>query len=191
MLLLFLLCALHSGSDRYYLKRSAGFSSCGKDIFYYFGFKRAFSLIRFCLCFYSVKLLLLLFSLLPFAFTVTALSATLQKGSMSLAVFKIMLVFCALLLVHGLVFFIRLSSFLFLCDYSFVTGRFKDVRSIIAFSYNSMKHNRKKVLRRKLSFIPWLLSCIFLLPAGFVRSYYRQSMADIAADLIERHLQKP
>ncbi len=190
LILLFLLCAFRSGSDRYYLKKAAGFHSDGGDVFHYLRGKKALKLISFYLSLYSVKLLLALFSFLPFIVAFVVLRNITLGGSMSLAAFKIMLILCAVLFVHGAVFYFRFNSFLFPARYCFVTGNFKSIKNLIAFSYLCMKGNRKKVFKRKLSFIPWFFSCVFLLPAGFVRSYYNQSMADIAADLIEKHLQK-
>lgn len=190
MLLLLLFCAFRSGSDRYYLKKAAGLSSGGKDVLYYLRGRNILSLVSFYLCLYSVKLILFLLSFLPFFTALYFALGVGPKHNMSLAVFKIGLLLCAALFVHGAVLFVRLNSFLFPARYCFVTGNFKSISRLISFSYLCMQGNRKRVFRRKLSFIPWFLSCVFLLPAGFVRSYYNQSMADIAADLIEKHLQK-
>ncbi len=190
MIILFLLCAFRSGSDRYYLKKAAGYYSDGRDVFYYFGVKRAVRLIRFYLSFYFVKLTVALFSVFPFIIAFITLHNITVRGGMSFAAFKIMLILCIALLIHGIAFFFRLNSFLFPARYCFITGSFKSLKGILLFSYRCMRENRKKVFRRKLSFIPWFFSCVFLLPVGFVRSYYNQAMADIAADLIEKHLQK-
>lgn len=191
MLLLFFLCAFRSGSDRYYLKKASGYHSDGKDVFYYFNMKRAAELIRFYLSVYSVRLLIIIFTFLPFAVTLAVFYNMALKGSVSFTAFRIMLILSAVLFVHGAVFFFRLNSFLFPARYCFVTGNFKSTKGLIGFSYQCMYGNRKKVFKRRLAFIPWFFSCILLVPVGFVRSYYNQSMADIAADLIEKHLQKP
>ena len=190
LVLLFLLCAFRSGSDRYYLKKAAGYRSGGSDVFYYFNGKRVGKLITFYLGLYSVKLIIIFFSFLPFTLNFTFLYHMSLRDGMSLAIFKIMLILSIVLFVHGTVFFFRLNSFLFPARYCFVTDNFKGIKNIVLFSYLCMKHSRKMVLKRKLSFMPWFFSCVFLLPAAFVRSYYNQSMADIAADLIEKHLQK-
>lgn len=190
MILLFLLCAFRSGSDRYYLKKSAGLRSDGSDVLFYLKLRNTVSLVLFNLCFYFIKLLLLAFSFLPFSICFFILFTMSQQGSMSLNLFRVGLLICGVLVVHGFVFFFRLNAYLFPVRYCFVTGNFSSLKELFIFSYRCMQNNRKRVFRRKLAFIPWFISCIFLLPIGFVRSYYHQSMADIAADLIEKHLQK-
>ena len=135
MVLLFLFWALHSGADRYYLKKSAGLHSDGRDIFYYLKLKNAVHLMSFYLCLYSLKLVLLVFSFLPFICTLLIAGSFSNADSVSLAVFKITIVLCAALFIHGLIFFIRLNSFLFMARYCFVTGRFKKIKNLFAFSF--------------------------------------------------------
>ena len=190
MILLFLLGAFRSGSDRYYLKKAAGFRSGGADVLYYFKPGNVVSLVLFNLCFYLIKVFLLVFSFLPFSVCVFIVITMGRQGSVSLNLFKTVFFIGCVLFVHGIVFFLRLNTFLFPARYCFTTGKFKNLKKLFVFSYMCMQDNRKTVFRKKLSFIPWFLSCVFLLPIGFVRSYYHQSMADVAADLIEKHLQK-
>lgn len=188
--MLFLFCAFRSGSDRYYLKKAAGFRADGRDVLHYISLKNAVALIRFNLCLFAVKLSLLLFFFAPAAVCLWVLFNMVRQGSVSLSLFSITAFTAVLLLAHGTVFFLRFNSFLFTARYCFVTGNFNSLKTLFLFSRRCMEQNRKRVLIKKLSFIPWFITCIFLLPIGFVRSYYHQSMADIAADLIEKHLQK-
>lgn len=190
MIILFLLCAFRSGSDRYYLKKAAGLRSGGGDVLFYLRPKKIAALIAFNLCFYALKLSLLLFSFLPFLLCLFAVLYSGGQGSVSLSLFRIYLFTGLLLFIFGTVFFLRLNSFLFAARYCFVSGNYTSIKGLFRFSYGCMQGNRKRVFIRKLSFIPWFISCVFLLPIGFVRGYYHQSMADIAADLIRKHLQK-
>ena len=190
MILLFLFFAFRSGSDRYYLKKAAGLRSGGRDVLYYIRLKNIGSLLLFNIFYYFLKLILLLFSFLPFVLCFLLLWKMCQQGVLSLNSFKAVDALCIVLFVYGIIFFFRFNSFLFPARYCFVTGNFLSFKRLFAFSYLCMQGNRKKVFFRRLSFIPWFMSCVFLLPIGFVRSYYHQSMADIAADLIQKHLQK-
>ena len=190
MLVLFLLCAFRSGSDRFYLKKAVGIRGNGSDVLYYVRLKNALKLMLFYLCFYSMKLALLLVSFLPFIGALSVAVFLLSQGGMSALIFTVLLVLSAVLFVHGAVFFLRFNSFFFLSRYCFVTGRFEKMRSLFRFSFACIQGNRRAVFLKKLSFIPWFFSCVLLLPISFVRSYYNQSMAYLAADLIEKHLQK-
>ena len=190
MLILFLLIAFRSGSDRYYLKKAAGLRSGGKDVLYYLRLKNIRGLLAFNLCLYALKLLILLFSFLPFSVCLSAFLYSGGQGSVSLSLLRISLFTELLLFLFGTVFFLRLNSFLFPARYCFASGNYKSIKGLFRFSYACMQGNRQRVFKRRLSFIPWFFSCVFLLPIGFVRAYYHQSMADIAADLIQKHLQK-
>lgn len=190
MLVLFLFCAFRSGSDRFYLKKAVGIRGSGGDVLYYVRAKNALRLVLFYLCFYSMKLALLVLSFLPFIVTVVFTALFISDGGVSAVVFTVLFFLSAALLVHGAVFFLRFNSFFFVSRYCFVTGRFAKMRDLFRFSFSCMQGNRRTVFFKKLSFIPWFFSCVLLLPISFVRSYYNQSMAYLAADLIERHLQK-
>ncbi len=190
MLVLFLICAFRSGSDRYYLKRAVGIRSDGRDVLYYIRAKNALRLILFYLCFYLMKLAVLFLSVSPFITVLLLTVSFVRGGGVSALVFFISAFLCGALFLHGTVFFLRFNSFFFAARYCFVTGRFTKLIPLFRFSFLCMQNNRRTVFLKKLSFIPWFFSCVLLLPISFVRSYYNQSMAILAADLIEKHLQK-
>jgi len=190
VLVLFLLCAFRSGSDRFYLKRAVGIRSDGRDVLYYVRVKNALRLVLFYLCFYSLKLAVLALSFLPFIAAVLFTGTFVSGGEASALIFTVLLLLCAVLFFHAAVFFLRFNSFFFVSRYCFVTGRFAKMRDLFRFSFSCMQGNRRTVFLKKLSFIPWFFSCVLLLPISFVRSYYNQSMAYLACDLIEKDLQK-
>ena len=190
MLVLFLICAFRSGSDRFYLKRAAGLRGEGSDVLYFVRAKNALRLVLFYLCFYSMKLALLFLSFLPFIAVLMFTASFLNATGASALIFTVLVLLCAALFLHGAVFFFRFNSFFFVSRYCFVTERFLRMRDLFRFSFWCMQGNRRRVFLKKLSFIPWFFSCVFLLPISFVRSYYNQTMAYLAADLIEKHLQK-
>lgn len=185
MLLLILFCAFRSGSDRFYLKRAAGFKAGGKDVFFYFKSKRLFTLIAFYLNFYLRKLLVIAFCFFPFLVTVLFLNRLLAGSVASKGLTWVLIAVSATFFVNGLVFFFRFNSFFFLARYYFVSGGYKTFRQLFSFSFKQMAGRRGEVFRKRLSFVPWFFSCILLLPISFVRSYYNQSMADLAAYLME------
>ena len=189
MLVLLLFCAFKSGADRYYLKKAAGLRAYGKDVFYYFGYKNIFRLVLFYLSLFTLKLLLLLFSFLPFIICAFTVNHLLNQGSISATLFNMLVIFTAVLFIHGLIFFFRFNSFLFIARYRFATGHPEKMKELFIFSFKCVEGKRREIFYKKLSFLPWVASCVLLLPIGFVRSYYSQSMAELAADLMKKHLQ--
>lgn len=188
MLVLFMICAFRSGSDRYYLKRAVGIEGDGRDVLYFIRLRKILRLLLFYVCLYCVKLVLLFLSFLPFIASVLLSGAFLYSKGASALAFTVLLIACAVLFVHGTVFFFRFNSFLFVSRYCFVTERFSKIRDLLRFSIVCMQGNRQRIFLKKLSFIPWFFSCVLLLPISFVRSYYNQTMASLAADLIEKRL---
>ena len=181
MILLILFCAFRSGADRFYLKRSAGFRAGGSDVFFYFKPRRLLILTAFYFNYYIRKLLVIAFCFLPFGVNVVFLNGLLSSEAPS----KALVFVAAAFFVNGFIFFFRFNSFFFLARYCFATGNYKSFRQLFYFSVRGMTGRRGEVFRKKLSFIPWFFSCVFLLPISFVRSYYNQTMADLAADLMK------
>lgn len=191
MTVLFLICAFRSGADRFYLKRAVGLKADGREVFYFFRFKNAFRLVSFYLCFYGLKLLVFAFSFAPLSALLIYTADRTYNRNFSAALFYVLIFTGAALFVFGLVFFIRLNSFFFLARYCFASENFYSLKRLFRFAFSCIVGKRRTVTVKKLSFIPWFLSCVFLLPISFVRSYYNQTMAQLAADLIEKHLQRP
>ncbi len=185
MLILFLLCAFKSGTDRFYLRKAEGFDARGKEVFFYFKPKNALSLVGFYFNLYSRKLLMLAVCFLPFAAVLLFLHSALRWGNFSLAAARVLVITALLLLADGVYFFIRLNGFFFLARYYFASGKYFNFRQLFSFSYKSIKDKKLTVLKKRLSFIGWFASCIFLLPVSFVRSHYNRSMAQLARDLME------
>lgn len=185
MLILFLLCAFKSGTDRFYLRKAEGFDTAGKEIFYYFRPKNALTLVAFYLGLYSRKLLIFLLCFLPSAAVLLFLAGRLEGGMLSYAAARVLLAAATVLFICGVYYFIRLNGFFFLARYYFASGKYFSYRQLFEFSFRLIRCRKMTVLKKRLSFIPWFASCIFLLPVSFVRSHYNRSMAELAYDLME------
>ena len=185
MLILALLGAFKSGSDRYYFKKAINVKTDGRDVFYYFRFKCFVKMAVFYLNLYARRFLILLFCMLPFVVCVGCFYSVVNAQTASLRLTAILIFTCAALFFCGAVFFFRLNSFLFLARYCFVSDEFETNRQIFAFSYHAMNRNRSRLFKRRMAFVPWFASCVFLLPISFVRSYYNQSMAELASEYLQ------
>ncbi len=185
MFILFLLCAFKSGSDRFYLKKAEGLSGTGKEVFYYFYPKNALSLLAFYLNLYTRKLMLFIICFAPsVAVTFFLMQRIVEKG-FSLYASVVLLLASAMLFFNGLYYFIRLNGFFFLARYYFASGKYFSYRQLFSFCGKLIKNKKAAVLKKRLSFIPWFVLCIFLLPVSLVRSHYNLSMAQLAHDLME------
>ncbi len=185
MLILFLLCAFKSGTDRFYLRKAEGFDTAGKEVFYYFRPKNALSLTAFYINLYSRKLFIFALCLLPSAAVLLFLLLRLEGGMFSYDAARVLLAAATVLFFCGVYYFIRLNGFFFLARYYFASGKYFTYRQLFAFSYRLIGSSKMTVLKKRLSFVPWFASCIFLLPVSFVRSHYNRSMAQLAHDLME------
>lgn len=185
MLILFFLCAFRSGTDRFYLRRAEGFDSAGREVFYYFRPKNALSLTAFYFSLYSRKLVFFILCFLPSASVIIYLNSRISDGGFSFDAVCVLLAASTVLFFSGAYYFIRLNGFFFLARYYFASDKYFTLRQLFSFSYECVKDKKMTVLKKRLSFIPWFASCIFLLPVSFVRSHYNRSMAELAYDLME------
>lgn len=185
MLLIFLLCAFRSGTDRYYLKKALGESVRGRDVLFYFRPENVPSLVRFYLCLWARRLVNLLLCFFPALLTLSGLFYYVLYGRASLRVSMLLFFSVLLLCANGFVYYLRLNSFLFLARYCFASGGFSKSRELFGFSYRRLEGKRGEVLRKKLGFAPWLLFCVLVFPVSFVRSYYMEEMAELASDLMD------
>lgn len=185
MIIICLLCAFRSGTDRYYYNKSQGLKVGGRDILFYLRWKNILPLLCFYVNYWLRKLLLVFLCFLPAVLSFLALFVQLEKNDASLKVSMVLFFGGIILLCNGLFFFIRLNSFLFLSRYYFVSDKYSGFRELFDFSYRKIAKERGRVLRKRLGFIGWFLSCLLVFPAVFVRCYYRESMAALARDIID------
>ncbi len=164
------------GTDRFLLRRAQKKGGTAGDIFYYFHPLRAVGAFFFTSKMLFVKLLVTALSFFPFLLC-CVLIYNLMKNNVSLLVAYFMAGGCLAFLISGIVFYKEITLSFFLAPYYFIEGRYVSFSHLIASSQKDMQ-SRKKVLRRlKISFSGWLFLCIFVLPVGYVWSYYKQTMA--------------
>ena len=176
--------ALLLGSDRYMLKKAQNRYACTKDIFFYFRPFDFFRLLSLRLRLLTVRLALFILLNVPTVLCAFMLFLFVRER-FSLAVTLILSAGTLAFLFSALYFYMRLSASLFLAEYYYITGEYLSFRHLIASSQSAMKGCSGYLFRLKLSFLPWLLSCIFLLPLGYVWGYYRQTLAACADEIMK------
>ena len=185
MLIIFLLCAFRSGTDRYYLKKARGQKADGKDILFYLKLKNIPSLVAFYFNYWLRRFIVALLCFLPFVSVVLYLFYYVNKGRASLFISQALFFSALIFAANGIFYFFRFNSFLFLSRYCFSSGSFTSLRKLFDFSFCKLEGRRGVVLRKKLSFIGWFLSCFLVFPVAFVRSYYMETMASLANELMQ------
>ena len=185
MLIILLLCAFRSGTDRYYLKKALGENVRGREVFFYLKPRNIFSLFRFYLGSWARRLAVIALCFLPCLAVTLSLVYYISYGRASLTVCTVLFFAVLVFAFNGFVYFFRFNSFFFLARFCFASGQFTSVKEIFSFSYKQIEGRRSQVLMKRLGFIPWFLSCVLVFPAFFVRAYYRESMTEFAAGLMD------
>lgn len=115
------------------------------------------------------------FLLLPSAAcALLALRAALRP--MSLPVLITLAGAAALSLLVGAVFAAYAVQYYSCASYYFAACPGISVRAALNMSRSNMRGRCLSMLMFKLSFLPWLLPCVLIFPAGYVWAYYKQSL---------------
>lgn len=175
---------IRMGADRYFLRLSQKKGGSGRDIFYYLHPKRSFSAMCFSLKISAIRIAFFTVSFLPAAICILLVYSLSAEG-ISLLVALSLSAGSVLFLINGYVFFRRINALLFLAEYIFISGEFFSFRHILSLSASGIKGRERELLRLKRSFIGWFILCIFIVPIGYVWSYYRQTMAVAAAKFLD------
>ncbi len=175
--------ALKTGSDRYMLKKAQNVCASTKDIFYYFIPRQFFSLFYVSCRVLFLRLLLFIFVNIPTTLCMLLL-LNLGRSTFSAAVSFVLAAGCGAFFISGIYFYNKLSASLFLIPYYFIKGEFLSFRHLLSSSQNAMRGKTKSLLRLKMSFTGWFLSCVLILPCAYVWSYYNQTMAAYAEEIM-------
>lgn len=184
MLSSFVCWALRLGTDRFFLRRSQRKGESAADLFCYFHPLRALGAIAFGTGLLALRLFYFLAAFIPFGAAFGLLVFLAQRG-VSALVAACLSAGTALLFISGAVFYRGVSALLFLAKYHYICGDCISFRQIIAASCVEMKNRKRLLLRLRRSFYGWFILGLLLLPAGYVWSYYRQTMAVAANEFMD------
>lgn len=158
------------------------------EIFYFFkSWKEAEKTI---IMFFSIALLKIMFYIVSFiAVAILFFSANLcvlhfiPDKTVGILESEASITLGVLLMISWLLSVIVFNISLFPVNYIIVS----DDMTVMQYIYESigmMKDNYWSVIRLYISFIPWFISCIFILPIFFVIPYFNMSMAVAAQEII-------
>lgn len=176
--------ALSMGADRFMLKRAENIVAGAGDIFYYFRPEKLISMCFFHICLGIRKSVILLFLSIPSAVSAVVFLVLSDRG-FSAAVCGIFAAFTIVFIIVQLFTFRRISDTCFAARYMFIKGEYLNKRQLLAASQNSTVPHIKKLRQLRCSFSGWFLLCLLILPLPYVWSYYRQSKACLAAEILK------
>lgn len=154
--------------------------NCARRLFFWFRPKNAFRALWFNVLLFLIKTMWAIVFFLPsiiFLWSVYYLSAS---GGLELYLFISLAVGGVLLAVSGLVFYLIATERYFIAGYLFSSDPRLSAMTAIRQSKNLLDGHIFEIVRFKLSFIPWILSCIFIAPAFYVIPYYKESCCMVA-----------
>ncbi|MGN0448293.1 MAG: hypothetical protein ACI4GC_07090 [Acutalibacteraceae bacterium] len=178
-LFLFSVFSFRSGADRFFLRKAQGQGAKVGDFFYYLSPKRVVELFRFYLNFYIRKLILVLLCFTPFVISDVTLYLLVRNGDFSLNVTILLSLMNLLFLLNGMFFYYRFSVFLLISRFCFAGGKYLSQKHLFSVALHESEDIRKKLFKMRLSFSGWFLSCLLILPIGFVWGYFKQSVAAV------------
>lgn len=171
--------ALKTGADRYMFKKAQSYSPTAKDIFFYFSPRSFFSLLYVKCRIFLLRAMIFILMNMP-CFMCSVLLFNLSTSRFSLAVTTVLAGGVLVFFISGVYFYLQISSSLFMVKYYYIKGEYVSFRHLIASSQSAMKGRSAELLKLRISFMGWFLSCVFILPVGYVWSYYNQTLSAYA-----------
>lgn len=177
-------CTVSIGEEAWYSGRTEHKKYCFRRFMYWM--KPALSLkaagLRFIL--FSLKALWTTLFFTPAAAVIFVIAATAFSGGIELYLFLSLCIGALILSVIGLTFRFIIIQRYFLANYLLVSNPDLGIIQCIRQSVNLLEGHIFTVVRFKLSFLPYALACLLVLPLFFVYPHYKQSRTIIAKQLI-------
>ena len=185
VLVLFVLCrGLSLGADRFMLKRAENSSAGAGDIFYYITPKRVIGMCWFSLRFATVKNVVLITLLSP-AIICAYVFYAISSAGFSAAVCAIFGAFAIVFVLSALVSYRHICDSYFLVRYRFIKGTGLNFFNLLSQSQSDMEKRVQSLRKLRRGFVGWFLLCALIIPIPYVWSYYRQTKACFAAEIMK------
>ncbi len=178
-----LMSLLSKGIRRFYFRRAQGKTGDAGDLFFYFSPKQVLFCWAFSIKLRALKTVFAIFVYAPFLISLFRLAYSLYRGASvkSCGVFFLAVI---LFFLSGTAFYFKLSSFLFLCPYYFVSDNYDGFLKTVKVSADIMKNKGRSLLKLKLSFWRWHLLSLLLLPLSYVQGRCNQTLALAAKEFM-------
>ena len=183
ILSVFALCVYSSasvGEKAWYGGVASGKNNYRKRLFFWF--KPVFSLraFRFKFLLFGIKALLALLFLFPSVAVLWSIYYLARTGGLEVYLFVSLAGGSALLALCGLIFrFIAVQRY-FIAEYLFSSDPRLTPILALRQSRNLLDGHILEIVKFKLSFIPWYIACIIILPLFYFLPYYKASCCTVA-----------
>lgn len=151
-----------------------------KRLYFWFKPKCSLRAFGFKIILLAIKLFCSVAFLLPCALTIWSVYYLTQTGGLEMYLFLSLVAGAVLLGISGLIFRFIVIQRYFLADYIFSTNPKITALTAIRQSKNLLDGHIYEIVRFKLSFIPWFISCLLIFPSFYFIPYYKASCSLVA-----------
>lgn len=174
---LLLLSPFRIGKEAWFLGGAMGKKRKGRWIAFWFRPKRAFKAAGLCIVLRILKTGWQILFISPGAAILGGAVYMMLNGGIELNMFAVMAAGGALAALIGVVVSLVTVQRYFLAEYFLAKEPNLKIKEAVKGSIEHMERRCVKTALFKMSFIPWFLICLILLPVAFVWPYYKQSCA--------------
>lgn len=185
------LCVLSFAALLFYSSLSVGEKAwyCGitderknytRRLFFWFRPKNSFRALRFKALLVTIKAMWAVVFFLPFAVLTWSIYYLSGSGGLELYLFISLSGGAILTAVCGAIFYFIAMQKYFIAEYLYSSDPRLKPLTAIRQSKNLLDGHILEIVRFKLSFMPWFLSCIFIAPAFYFLPYYKESCCMVA-----------
>lgn len=168
------------GEKAWYGGITANKKNYTKRLFFWFRPKNSLRAFYFKALLLTVKCLWAIVFFLPAAILVWSVYYLSGTGGLELYLFISLTGGAVLLSVSGAVFFFIAMQKYFIAEYLYSSNPKLGARTAIKQSKNLLDGHIHEIVRFKLSFLPWFLGCVFIVPAVYFIPYYKESCCVVA-----------
>lgn len=151
-----------------------------KRFFFWFKPKNSFRAFRFKALLVTIKTMWAVVFFLPFAVLAWSIYYLSGSGGLELYLFISLSGGAILTAVCGAIFYFIAMQKYFIAEYLYSCNPRLKPLTAIKQSRNLLDGHILEIVRFKLSFLPWFLSCVFIAPAFYFLPYYKESCCIVA-----------
>ncbi len=168
------------GEKAWYGGITANKNNYTKRLFFWFRPKNSLRAFRFKALMFIIKSLWAIVFFLPAAILVWSIYYLSGTGGLELYLFISLTGGTVLLTISGAVFYFIAMQKYFIAEYLYSSNPKLGAWTAIKQSRNLLDGHIHEIVRFKLSFLPWFLGCIFIVPAVYFIPYYKESCCVVA-----------
>ena len=168
------------GEKAWYNGITANKSNYSRRLFFWFRPKNSFRALRFHIAMFFIKLSLAILFFLPCIILLWSIYYLSGTGGLELYLFISLAAGSVIFGISGLIFYFIAVQRYFIAEYLFSSNPRLGVFMAINHINNLLDGHIFEIVRFKLSFLPWFLGCLAVIPAFYFIPYYKESCCVVA-----------